>query len=469
MRYNLILDTDSYKLSHFTQYPKTVEGLSAYIEARGIDPYTANEYRYVIPFGLQMFIKQRLLTPITKEDIDEAAAFATAHGEPFNKEGWEYILQQYKGFLPIQIHAAPEGQPIPIGHVLVRVDCTDPKVFWLATYIETALQRSFWYATTVATNSHSIRKVIKLFLHDTADNLDGLDFKLHDFGARGVSSEESAQYGGAAHLVNFRGSDTISGIRAANYYYNTNMAAFSVPAAEHSTMTAWGKDREKEAFEHMLNTFGGKFPIVSVVSDAYDIFNAIDIWGSLRDKVLASGSLLVIRPDSGDPVDTVLKVIRRIESWYGATTNSKGFKVLNGVRVLQGDGIDKEMVERILFNLRIHRYSADNMVFGSGGALLQKVNRDTYKFAMKGSAVLVNGAHGKYWEPISKDPVTDKGKKSKGGLLELYRSRMTGGYLTLPKNVTVDEEFVPVLRLVYDTGKLLVDESLDEIRQRANG
>lgn len=471
MRHNLILDTDSYKLSHFEQYPADTRGLSAYIEARGADKATANVDQFTIFFGLQMWIKKTLLTPITRLDIDEAESFAKTHGEPFNREGWEYILKEYNGYLPLHIYAIPEGTKVPFRNAMVRVDCVDKKVFWLATYIETSLQRAIWYASTVATNSYGIKEVIKRFLEETADNTDGLNFKLHDFGARGVSSEESAQYAGAAHLVNFQGSDTISGIRAANHYYNEPMAAFSVPAAEHSTMTAWGQDGEKDAFRNMLKLYGGKYPIISVVSDAYDIFNAIDTWGSLKNEIAESGSMLVIRPDSGEPVDTVEKVIRRTELNFGSTVNSKGFKVLNGVRILQGDGIDKSMVERILFNLKIKGYSADNMVFGSGGALLQKVNRDTYKFAMKASAI-------KYpyygdeefggWVGISKNPSTDIGKKSKSGILGLFKSQMTGQYHTFDITKGVDEEYVPIMRKVYAYGSLLVEDTLKDIRERAN-
>jgi nicotinamide phosphoribosyltransferase len=463
MRHNLILDVDSYKLSHFNQYPPEASGLFSYIEARA-------ERGETVFFGLQYYLKEYLSKPITREDIEEAAAFAQAHGEPFNREGWEYILTAYYGYIPVTIRAVPEGTVVPNQNVLVTVECTDEKVLWLATYLETAIQRVVWYGTTVATNSRKQKQIIARYLEDTADSMEGLPFKLHDFGGRGVSSEESARVAGAAHLVNFMGSDTISGIRMANHYYDCPMAAFSVPAAEHSTMTAWGKDREKEAFENILNKYGKPGAIVSVVSDAYDIFNAIRIWGvDLKQKVIDSGALLVIRPDSGEPVDMVLRVVREIEKYFGSTTNTKGYKVLNNVRVLQGDGIDTEMIERILFNLKVHGYSADNMVFGSGGALLQKVNRDTYKFAMKASAIQCIGKkHGnKYWKDVYKDPVTDPGKKSKKGRLTLLRSNMTGEYMTCPVLDKYDESFTEVLQVVYKNGTLYNETTFKEVRERA--
>lgn len=457
MKYNLILDVDSYKLSHFNQYPPGTTGLFSYIEARARKEKT-------VFFGLQYYLQKYLAAPITQEDIEEAAAFAEAHGEPFNRVGWEYILREYHGIIPVTIHAVPEGTVVDSQNVLVTVTCTDPNVFWLATYLETAIQRVVWYGTTVATNSWKQKKVIKKYLTETADDLSGLAFKLHDFGGRGVSSEESAQIAGAAHLVNFMGSDTISGVRMANYYYGCPMAAFSVPAAEHSTMTSWGKEREKEAFENMLDRYGKKGSIVSVVSDAYDIFNAIRIWGvDLKQKVLDSGALLVIRPDSGEPVDMVLRVVKETSKYFGSTINTKGYKVLNGVRILQGDGIDLDTIERILFNLKIHGWSADNMVFGSGGSLLQKVNRDTYKFAMKASAALIDGE----WVDVYKDPVTDPGKKSKRGRLTLLKSNMTGEYLTCKIQPEYSDQYSEVLQVVYSNGMLYNKTTFDEVRKRA--
>jgi nicotinamide phosphoribosyltransferase len=462
MKYNLILDVDSYKTSHFNQYPPNTVGMHSYIESR--DPRAS-----VVFFGLQYYVKKYLTTPITQEDINEAEMFLLAHGEPFNREGWEYILAVYDGFLPITIHAVPEGTVVPGSNVLVTVECRDPKLFWLTSYVETALLRVVWYGSSVATNSYNQKQIIKRFMEETADNLDGLAFKLHDFGGRGVSSEESAQIAGAAHLVNFMGSDTISGIRMANHYYNSPMAAFSVPAAEHSSMTAWGKEGEVDAFRNMLRQYGKPGSIVSVVSDAYDIFNAIRIWGTeLKQEVLDSGCLLVIRPDSGEPVDTVLKVVKETEKYFGSENNSKGYKLLKGVRILQGDGVDAEMISRILFNLKVHGYSADNMVFGSGGALLQKVNRDTYKFAMKASAIMVKGEHGNHWKEIYKDPVTDSGKKSKRGRLTLLKSKMTGKYWTAPVLDKYDEEWTPALQLIYSRGVVYNETTLDEVRARSN-
>jgi nicotinamide phosphoribosyltransferase len=229
-----ILNTDSYKVSMFSQYPPGTTGVYSYIESRG------GHYDKTLFFGLQAFIKEYLLKPITQADIDEAAEVLAAHGEPFNREGWQYILDQHKGYLPVVIKAVPEGSVVPVKNVLATIENTDPKCFWLTTWLETALLRAIWYPTTVATQSWSIRQLILNFLEKTGDTT-LIDFKLHDFGARGVSSFESAGIGGAAHLVNFMGTDTLSGVLYARKYYGAGVAGFSIPASEHSISTSFGK------------------------------------------------------------------------------------------------------------------------------------------------------------------------------------------------------------------------------------
>ena len=306
---NIILNTDSYKSSHYLQYPPKSEYVSSYIEARG------GEYSKTLFFGLQAFIKAYLLRPITQENIDEANAIITAHGLPFNQEGWQYILEEHNGYLPIEISAVKEGALIPLKSPLVQVVNTDPKVPWLTSYMETALLRAIWFPTTVATLSYSIKEIIRDYLEQTSDNVEAqLPFKLHDFGARGTSSEESAMLGGMAHLVNFQGTDTLSGIIGARRYYGADMAGFSIPASEHSTMTSWQKEGEVDAYANMVKQFGEEGKIFAVVSDAYDIYNAVsNIWGKeLKEQVKSSGATLVIRPDSGEPKAMVLEVMKRV-------------------------------------------------------------------------------------------------------------------------------------------------------------
>jgi nicotinamide phosphoribosyltransferase len=452
---NIILNTDSYKSSHYLQYPQNSEYVSSYIEARG------GEFPEHVFFGLQAFIKAYLLRPITQQDIDEAEAIITAHGEPFNRAGWQYILDKYEGKLPVEIEALPEGKVVPTGTALVQLVNTDSHLVWLTSYLETALLRAIWYPTTVATISWRIKQAIRQALILSSEQVEEqLPFKLHDFGARGVSSMESAAIGGLAHLVNFKGTDTLSAILAARRYYAEEMAGFSIPAAEHSTITSWGQAHEVDAYRNMLQQFAKPNSLVAVVSDSYDIYHAVtEIWGKqLKQDVIDSGATLIIRPDSGDPKTVVLEVLERLWDAFGGKINVKGYRVLaDCVRVIQGDGVNEQSIRAILDGVLAAGFSADNIAFGMGGALLQQANRDTLSFAMKASAISTKGR----WTDVFKDPVTDKGKRSKKGRLAVVETDQgikTIRYDTLKKQTNL-------LQPVYRNGVLLHEYTLQQVRE----
>lgn len=453
---NLILNTDSYKSSHYLQYPPGTQFVSSYVESRGGD------YPNIVFFGLQMFIKDYLLKPITAAMLDEAEAVLSAHGVPFNRPGWQYIVDAHGGYLPLQIQAMPEGMVTEPGQIMMQIVNTDPECFWLTSYLETMILRAAWYGTTVATRSYACKQLIARYLQETGADLSGLDFKLHDFGARGVSSFESAAIAGLAHLVNFKGTDTLTAVLAAKrYYHDSGMPAFSIPAAEHSTITAWGREGEADAYQNMLKQFIGPDKLVAVVSDSYDLWQALDLWGTrFKQQIVESGGRLVVRPDSGDPVEVVLKTVQKLEQHFGSETVN-GYRLLHpAVRVIQGDGVNINSIGQILENLKTHGYSADNLAFGMGAGLLQKLDRDTLKFAMKASAICINGS----WQDVYKDPVTDPGKQSKRGRLALVRN--DDGRLQ-----TMREEELGrrdnLLRSVYRNGELLIDETFNEVRNRA--
>jgi len=455
---NLILATDSYKHSHFLQYPPEARAISAYIEARPND--FADE---VLFMGLQPYLLDYLGRPVIQADIDEAAAICTAHGVPFNREGWQIVLDEHGGYLPIEISALPEGMIVPTGVPMVQVETTDPRLPWLATFIETALLRAIWYPTTVATLSRQCRLIIRAGLEKTSEDVEGqLPFKLHDFGARGTSSGESAGLGGMAHLVNFMGTDTMEGLIAARRYYGADMAGFSIPAAEHSTMTSWGREREEAAYANMLDAFEGEGKVVAVVSDSYDLDAALTgIWGgTLRDKVLARKGTLVVRPDSGDPVETPVRTVKTLWQVFGGTMNAKGYRVLDPhVRVIQGDGMTPATIARLIERLIEEGFAIDNIAFGMGGGLLQQVNRDTLRFAMKANAM--RDAAG-VWHDVAKAPITDPGKASKSGrqAVVLDSGRMVA------RRMEHVREADDLLRPVWRNGTLLVRHSFDDVRRR---
>ena len=456
---NLILNSDSYKTSHWVQYPSGSEYLSSYVEAR------KGDYDVVF-FGLQAFIKEYLSTPITHQDIDEAEALIHAHGLTFNRAGWERLVDKHGGYLPLRIEAIPEGSIVPVSNVVCQVINTDPEFYWLPSYIETALLRAIWYPSTVASVSHYCKSIIRQALEKSADTTESLPFRLHDFGARGASSQETVALGSLAHLVNFAGTDSMTALIAASRWYqmSDDMPAFSIPAAEHSTMTAWGRDGETAAFANMIEQFGGKDKAFSVVSDSYDLWNAIDnIWGdALKEAVKNTGGTLVIRPDSGEPTKVVREALERLAVKFGTTINSKGYKVLpDYVRIIQGDGISPQSLQKIVDVVMKAGFSAENVTFGMGGGLLQQVNRDTMSWAMKSSAICIDGV----WKDIYKDPVTSRSKRSKKGRLALIQDQ--NGQPKTIKETDLSPAADNLLRDVYVDGQLLIDDSLTAIRERA--
>jgi len=471
MTSNPIMRTDSYKASHWLQYPPDVSSMYSYFESRG------GRYHSTVFFGLQYYLHAYLTEKITHEHVAEAAAFFEAHGEPFNREGWEYLVTEYDGHFPVRIRAVPEGTVVPVSNVLFDIKLTtpDPKVFWVVSWLETLLVQ-VWYPTTVATVSHFCKRSILEALEISSDNPTGeIGFKLHDFGARGVSSPESARIGGAAHLVNFLGSDTVEGVRCANHYYGVEggMAGFSIPAAEHSTITMWGRDREEDAYRNFVQQYlverqmpPGVPKIAACVSDSYDIFNAVEnLWcGSLLEMVRGSGGKLVVRPDSGDPATVLLKLLGIFERKIGMRKNLKGFKVLPPYfGLIQGDGITDESIPEILHALLSHGYSASNLGFGMGGGLLQMVNRDTQKFAFKCAAARIGGGISAEWVDVSKDPITDTGKRSKKGHQALIRGvGMDHAYETVRGPAPND-----LLATVYENGVVLRHYTLDEVRDNS--
>lgn len=455
---NIILNTDSYKASHYKQYPPGTKYVSSYIESRG------GRWNKTVFFGLQAFIAEYLTTPITMEMINEAEEIFLAHGEPFNREGWEYILNKHDGFLPIEIKAVKEGTVLATRNVMIQIVNTDPMVPWITSYMETAILRGVWYTVSVATLSYSIKQDILAGLEKSSDNPAGtIGFMLNDFGSRGVSSYESSALGGMAHLVNFMGTDNIPAIVSARKLYNASMAGFSIPAAEHSTITSWGRENEVKAFKNMIDQFAPN-KILAVVSDSYDIYNACSkLWGEeLKEKVINSGARVVVRPDSGDATTVPIKCVELLMEKFGFTVNSKGYKVLPSyIRVIQGDGINQDSIKEIINNMHKASLSLENVCFGMGGGLLQQVDRDTLKFAMKCSAIKINDN----WIDVYKDPIDDKGKVSKKGVLALINYDVTGEYLTVrEKDLDGRKNY---LEVVFENGIVRRTQTLDEIRALA--
>jgi nicotinamide phosphoribosyltransferase len=463
---NLLLLADAYKYSHHKLYLPGTTKIYSYLESRG------GAFPETVFYGLQYFLKEYLEgQAFTSEDIDEAEELMNGvfgRGDVFKRANFEYILDKYNGKLPVKIKAVAEGSVVPIHNVLMTIENTDPKCYWLTNFLETLLMQ-VWYPCTVATLSHEVKKVVEQYFNETADDASkaAIDFVLNDFGFRGVSSVESAGLGGSAHLINFSGSDTVFASKFLKQYYNAEKVyGMSVPATEHSIMTLLGEAGEKKILEHVLNAYPEG--ILACVSDSYNIFNTVEnYWGGdLKEKVLQRKGTLVIRPDSGDPVKTLLKVFDLLFAKFGFVVNTKGYKVLPPqVRVIQGDGVDVESIPAIYKALKANGISAENLVLGMGGALLQKVNRDTQKFALKCSYAEIDGQPVK----VKKHPLemNEEGelvksfKTSKAGRLKLVKAGNKYKTTSLDDNQLDD-----LLETVFENGAITKQYAFEEIRER---
>jgi nicotinamide phosphoribosyltransferase len=462
MYFNPILSTDGYKPTHWKQYPPGTSKIYSYYESRG------GLYPECVFFGLNNQLRRHLPAHTSQSDISTADLLLKHYfGHDYlNREGWDYLASAYKYKpLPLVIKAVPEGTVVPIKNVMMTVENTDPKLYWLTNYIETMLCQ-VWYPITVATVSREIKKTLAKGLRDTGADMAGLDFMLHDFGMRAATCMEAAAIGGAAHLINFKGTDTLPTLEFINDEYTPHGewnfdTGFSVPASEHSTMTSWGREHELDAYANMLDAYPEG--AVSVVSDSYDIFKACEyMWGvALKEKVLNRKGTLVVRPDSGPPAETLVQVFEKLSHAFGYTENEKGYKLLPPqVRMLWGDGIDHKEIKKIIRVFKKEHISLGNIAaFGMGGGLIQKVNRDTQMLAFKCSWAEVNGEG----RDVYKEPVTGSGKKSKRGRLKLVKDDK-GQFLTVPESDPRPDEMVTV----YDPENGLADPpSFAEIRERA--
>jgi len=477
-KYGSAGDTDSYKLTHIPQYIKGADKMISYFESRG------GKFDRVMNFGVQMLVKEYFLQPLTKKQAYNMIEWATEHMNGNMVKDLELalnkVVNELDGRMPIRIRNAPEGLMIPIKNVLLTIETTLPDELWfsLVSYFETKLVR-VWGAMSVGTTSYYVREAISKALEKSSDDPAAeINFKFHDFGSRGVPDMGAAAFNGAAHLISFMGTDTTVAVQALEFAYNIRMAGYSIPASEHSTTTSHGEKNEIDIITQMFDAYAKKGAIFATVIDSYQALRFIRKYAPLfKERLIESGATWVFRPDSGDPIATPIKVVEELEKVFGCTVNKKGYKVLNNVRVIQGDGIIPAQVTEILEALMAAGYSASNMAFGMGGGLLQKVNRDTHKFALKCSAIRVNGE----WIDVYKDPAVydenwnlvdeESFKISKKGRLELIYNAGLDEYRTVRLEELGDYDGAEwsdtLLETVYEDGYLVRDMTFEEVRANA--
>ena len=467
VNFNPLTWMDGYKFSQWKQYPLGTNHLLSYIEAR----FGAKHVD--IPFFVQPFLKEFMTRPLTHRHIDDQVRFNKAYGAPFNEAGYRRIVDEFGGRWPVRIKALPEGMIVSPGVPMLYIEETHPDFAWIVSPFETALLRAVWYMTTVGAVSLTVQKTIRRYLAETSD-LAGKDFDntmafmLNDFGARGATGHEGATLGGMAHLLTGAlGTDTAEAVDGLRVYYHADAGTggATIPASEHSTATAFGLEPEQEiAFnDHMIEQFGDGAIFASVIDSVDAHRNVADHWGGANlERVKAMNARLVLRPDSGVPEEESVAVLYILWEKFGGTLNSKGYRVLDPkVRMIYGDGINEESIERICHEVKAHGFSLENMCFGMGGALLQDVVRDTERYAMKGCEIGDEAGR----RPIGKKPVTDPTKASKFGPRWVYLIDSDDeGQDTIWVTDQPEADIPELMSVRYENGLLLEDYTCEMVR-----
>lgn len=405
--------TDGYKLTHWKMLPDDIEILYSYAEAR-----KNSKLDTIVFFGLQPLLDGLANVDLAdwSDDLREFGQRYFGDASYVNADAWDRLYEDYGNNLPIRISALPEGTICQPGDILYTIENTDPDYAWLTNYLESYLQKS-WYPMTVASYSRKVKEMYAKALYETSGSLEGLEWKLHDFGYRGASSEESAEIGGAAHLVNFNGTDTIIAGALISIHYGVEPMGFmgSVPASEHSVMTSYGPEGEARIVGELLE----RFPTgtLSVVADSYNVYNFVEniVCRQYKDAILERPGTFVVRPDSNtlrhpNPEDQVLWIYETLWEAFGGTVTDQRFMLLNPkVNVLWGDGIGPDGIKKIIDRL-VEAGFVPTFISGMGGGLLQKVSRDDSSFAIKCSAQRRDGE----WYNVVKNPL-DQSKRSKSG------------------------------------------------------
>ena len=332
---------DAYKLSHPDQFPPNTQYIYSNTTPRksrikGVDS--------IVVFGLQYLIKEYFIDvwgdwfALSKED---ALAEIKRVTDKFLGEN-SVNIQRYAelhdlGYLPVKVKALPEGTLCPIGIPFMTIINTDPKFYWVTNMLETLTQTVIWQAITSATISHQYRKVLDKNAKETGDE-SFVDFQGHDFSMRGMSSVETGTISAAAHLLSFKGTDTVPSLLFLEKYYGANIEnefiGCSVSATEHAVMSCYGDVNEQETFRHLIEDV---YPngIVSIVSDTWNLWDVLNkIMPNLKEKILARDGKLVVRPDSGIPEDIVCgldipEITELTELVYEFNHNIKYFKYQN--------------------------------------------------------------------------------------------------------------------------------------------
>lgn len=530
MKTNPLLLIDAYKAGHHLQYPEGTEYIYCNFTPRSVKrmPNMAKE---IVSFGSQYALKY--IHDIFKEgffDRNKEEVLSEAKKLYSNYLGSDYDVSHFEklhdlGYLPIKVKAIDEGTIIGEKIPILTIINTLPEFFWIPNFLETLISSLLWKPMHSASIAYGFRKILQEYALETdKDNLGFVDFQGHDFSFRGMQHPESAISSGMGWLTCFKGTDTVPAVDATKYYYNTDNAGFSVMASEHSVACAYGRGNEFEYFEHLIT----KFPngILSLVSDSYDLWAVItDFLPRLKDKIISRNGKVVIRPDSGDPVDIICGCEKEIHAfdfysidlakyYYKEILLNKESEIeyfkfkgkLHSIQLVGEDGLDvvinhvdrfpyqKGVVELLwdIFGGTINEQGYKVLdphigcIYGDS-ITLERAEEICERLKDKGFAstnvVLGVGSYSLSYatrdsqgvackatwctvngeeREIFKDPITDNGeKKSSRGLLMVYEE---DGLIKLKDQCTKEEESKGLLRLIYEDGEIIGKTNLEDIR-----
>ena len=470
---------DSYKLNHHEQYPKGTTEVYSNFTARSGKHSNIPKGKGVVFFGLQLFLLDYLIEDWSNHffNVPKSEALETYSkysGIALNK--LEHISDLHDlGYLPLHIKALPEGSFVPYGVPFVTVKNTHPDFAWLTNSIESVLSTELApMINTITTSAEYLKKFIE-YAEITGCDVSKAYYQPHNFSFRGMFFREAAIKVGLAHLAaGIKGTDTIYSNYLANEYYGSkgNIGS-SIPATEHAVMCAGMQENELETIKRLILDI---YPegAISIVLDTWDLFDAIDTkLRALKDIILSRNGVLVVRPDSGNPVDIICGtyshydlnrmkgVVELLSDIFGYTITEKGYKLLDPhVRVIYGDSITLAVQNEILYRLSLKKFASENVYLGVGSYSFQGTTRDTHSIACKATNVVVDGIP----KPIFKDPVTSEGTKTSAkGLLMV--SKGINGY-ELHQEVTPKQENSGCLEPVFLNGNIMRYTFLSEIQQR---
>jgi len=481
-----MLLADFYKISHRVQYPEGTQFV--------YDTWTPRDSRdksitSVVSFGQQKFIKEYLIEFFNENFFNKPKRVITEEYTRFIK----YTLGDQNpstahiealhdlGYLPLEIKSLPEGMNVPIRTPMITIQNTHPEFFWLTGYIETLFSCEMWKATTSATIAREYYTLLKSYANKTSSMPEFVQFQGHDFSMRGMSSVASSINSGMGHLLFFTGTDTMPAITAHEEFYNANieteLVGTSIPASEHSVCCANGMDEKATLIRFLTNIYPTGF--VGFVSDTWDFWNLVgEILPSIKETIMNRDGKLVIRPDSGDPVNIICGDVDADNEWakkgliqslyeiFGGTTNSKGYKELDShIGAIYGDSITLERTKQICERLEQKGFASTNIVLGIGSYTYQYNTRDTFGFALKSTLVVINGDE----QQIFKNPKTDNGiKKSQKGAVVVYRDN--DGNITYRDGLSLLQAsmfYSNMLTTIFKNGRLTKETSLADIRELA--